>query len=69
MESEENNPSGLRQEKQSESRLEWITHERLAVINKLKKVKAAINIIDLKNEANVPQGVRVELLLPLELAF
>ena len=46
-----------------------ITMERLSVINHLKKAKAAVNIIDLKGNENLPQGVRVELLLPYEKAF
>ncbi len=46
-----------------------IINERLNIINKLKKVKAAINIFDLKDADNKPGGLRIELLLPLELAF
>jgi len=46
-----------------------IINERLNIINQLKKVKAAVNIFDLKDGENKPGGLRVELLLPLELAF
>jgi tetratricopeptide (TPR) repeat protein len=46
-----------------------IMEERLYIINQLKKVKAAINIFDLKDAENRPGGLRVELLLPMELVF
>ncbi|MFT3703199.1 MAG: histidine kinase [Agriterribacter sp.] len=46
-----------------------IVNERLNIINQLKKVNAAINIFDLRDAANKPGGLRVEILLPLELAF
>jgi tetratricopeptide (TPR) repeat protein len=46
-----------------------IITERLNIINQLKKVKAAINIFDLKDTENKPRGLRIELLLPLESAF
>jgi len=46
-----------------------IITERLNIINQLKKVKAAINIFDVKDAENKPKGLRIELLLPLELAF
>ncbi len=46
-----------------------ITLARLEVINQLKKVRAAINVLDLKNNENIPAGLRVELLLPFETAF
>jgi len=46
-----------------------IIRERLSIINQLKKVKAAINIFDLKDAENKPSGLRVELLLPHEQAF
>jgi sensor histidine kinase YesM len=46
-----------------------ITEERLNIINQLKKVKAAMNIFDLKDAKNQPEGVRIELLLPFEQAF
>ncbi|MFI5219767.1 MAG: tetratricopeptide repeat protein [Bacteroidia bacterium] len=46
-----------------------ITHERISILNQLKKAKAALNIFDLKDAENNPAGLRVELNLPLELAF
>ena len=46
-----------------------ITQERLKIINQLKKAKAAVNIFDLKDAENKPRGSRIELLLPLQLAF
>ena len=46
-----------------------IISERLNIINQLKKVKASVNIFDLKDATNKPAGMRIELLLPLELAF
>lgn len=46
-----------------------IISERLNIINQIKKVKAAINIFDLKDAENKPYGMRIELLLPFELAF
>jgi LytS/YehU family sensor histidine kinase len=46
-----------------------ITQERLNIINQLNKVKAVINIFDLKDAKNQPEGVRIELLLPFEQAF
>lgn len=46
-----------------------IISERLNIINQLKKVKAAFHIFDLKDANNQPRGLRIELLLPLELAF
>ena len=46
-----------------------IINERLNIINQLKKVKASVNIFDLKDASNKPAGMRIELLLPLELAF
>ncbi len=46
-----------------------IITERLNIINQIKKVKAAINIFDLKDAENKPRGLRIELLLPFELAF
>lgn len=46
-----------------------IVNERLNIINRLKKAKATVNIFQLKDAANKPGGVRVELLLPIELAF
>jgi tetratricopeptide (TPR) repeat protein len=46
-----------------------IINERLSIINQLKKAKAAINIFDLRDAENKPGGLRIELLLPLQLAF
>ena len=46
-----------------------IIEERLSIINRLKKSKATIHISQVKDAANRPGGLRVELLLPLELAF
>ncbi len=46
-----------------------IISERLNVINQIKKVKTSVNIFDLKDAYNKPAGMRIELLLPLELAF
>ena len=46
-----------------------IMQERLNIINQLKKAKAVINIFDLKDAENKPGGLRIELLLPLQLAF
>jgi sensor histidine kinase YesM len=46
-----------------------IVNERLNIINQLKKVKASVHIFDLHNNENNESGMRVELLLPLELAF
>ncbi len=46
-----------------------IIDERLGIINRLKKAKATVNIFQLKDAQNRPGGVRVELVLPVELAF
>ena len=46
-----------------------IMQERLNTINQLKKAKAAVYIFDLKDAENKPGGLRIELLLPLKLAF
>jgi tetratricopeptide (TPR) repeat protein len=46
-----------------------ITQERLNIINQLKKAKAVVHIFDLKDAENKPGGLRIELLLPLQLAF
>jgi LytS/YehU family sensor histidine kinase len=46
-----------------------ILQERLNIINHLRKAKAAVNVVDLKDSDNKPGGVRIELLLPLQLAF
>ena len=57
------------EQKKRESLGMKITLERLAVINQLKKVKAAINVFDLRNNDNITEGLRVELMLPFENAF
>jgi tetratricopeptide (TPR) repeat protein len=46
-----------------------ITQERLQIISQLKKVKTAIFMEDLKGTDNSNNGLRVELLLPLETEF
>ena len=46
-----------------------IINERLNVINQLKKVKAVVNVFDLKGADNKRGGMRVELMLPFEMAF
>jgi tetratricopeptide (TPR) repeat protein len=46
-----------------------IIHERLNIINRLKKAKARVNTIQLKDAADKPTGLRVELFLPFEPAF
>ena len=46
-----------------------IIAERLSIINRLKKAKASVNIFQVKDADDRPAGVRVELLLPIELAF
>jgi tetratricopeptide (TPR) repeat protein len=55
--------------KQHKSLGKKIINERLSIINRLKKVKATVNIFQVENAQNRPGGVRVELLLPIELAF
>jgi tetratricopeptide (TPR) repeat protein len=46
-----------------------IISERLDIINRLKKAKTVINVFDLQSADNKQAGLRIELLLPLELAF
>lgn len=46
-----------------------IMQERLNIINQLKKVKAAVQIFNLRDAKNKPGGLRIELLLPLQPAF
>ena len=46
-----------------------IITERLNIINYLKKAKAALSIVDLKDAENKPHGLRIELLLPFEPAY
>jgi sensor histidine kinase YesM len=55
--------------KQHKSLGKKIINERLSIINRLKKVKATVNIFQLKDAENRPGGIRVELSLPVELAF
>jgi tetratricopeptide (TPR) repeat protein len=55
--------------KQHKSLGKKIINERLSIINRLKKAKASVNIFQVKDAENKPGGIRVELLLPLELAF
>jgi tetratricopeptide (TPR) repeat protein len=65
----ENAVAPMRDENKRKSLGIKIIGERLNIINQLKKVKAAVNIFDLKDAENKPGGLRIELLLPLELAF
>jgi sensor histidine kinase YesM len=60
---------GTAESKQHKSLGKKIITERLNIINRLKKAKATLNIFQLKDAENKPGGVRVELLLPIELAF
>ncbi len=46
-----------------------IINERLNIINRLKKTKASVNILQVKDAENRQGGMRVELFLPIELAF
>jgi hypothetical protein len=63
-------PSTVRAEsKQNKSLGKKIINERLSIINRLKKVKTTVNIFQVKDAENRPGGIRVELLLPIELAF
>jgi tetratricopeptide (TPR) repeat protein len=55
--------------KQHKSMGKKIISERLHIINRLKKAKASVNILQMKDAGDKPGGIRVELLLPLELAF
>ncbi len=55
--------------KQHKSLGKKIINERLSIINRLKKAKASVNIFQVKDAENKPGGIRVELILPLELAF
>lgn len=55
--------------KQHKSLAKKIINERLNIINRLKKAKASVNILQIKDAENMPGGMRVELLLPIELAF
>ena len=56
-------------QKENKSLAMSITQERISILNQIKKAKAALNIFDLKDAANNASGLRVELLLPLEVAF
>lgn len=55
--------------KQHKSLAKKIINERLSIINRLKKAEASVNIFQVKDAENKPGGMRVELLLPFELAF
>ncbi len=46
-----------------------IIQERLSIINRLKKAKATVSTVQLKDDADRPTGLRVELFLPFEPAF
>jgi tetratricopeptide (TPR) repeat protein len=46
-----------------------IIHERLNIINRLKKAKATVDTVQLRDAAGKPKGLRVELFLPFETAF
>lgn len=46
-----------------------LTHDRINIINSIKKSKAYITITDLYDEDKNPSGTRVEVKLPLELSF
>jgi hypothetical protein len=46
-----------------------IMQERLNIINQLKRAKAVVHIFDLEDAENKPGGLRIELLLPLHIAF
>ncbi|HWK02055.1 MAG TPA: histidine kinase [Puia sp.] len=46
-----------------------IINERLSIINRLKKAKATVHISQVTDADNQPDGTRVELFLPVELAF
>lgn len=55
--------------KRHKSLAKKIINERLNIINHLKKAKASVNIFQVKDAENMPGGMRVELFLPIELAF
>jgi tetratricopeptide (TPR) repeat protein len=61
--------TGPVESKQHKSLGKKIINERLSIINRLKKAKASVNIFQVKDAENRPGGIRVELLLPIELAF
>jgi tetratricopeptide (TPR) repeat protein len=63
------NKETIASERKHKSLGKKIVNERLNIINQLKKVKASVHIFDLSNNENNGSGMRVELLLPLELAF
>lgn len=42
-----------------------LTEERIILLQKIRGVKATLRVVDLYNEKNVPEGTRVEVLLPL----
>ncbi len=61
--------SGATEGKKHKSLGQKIIKERLNIINRLKKAKATVNIVQLKDADDRPGGMRVELWLPFELAF
>lgn len=65
----ENTVVAVDENKKHKSLATKIITERLSIFNQIKKVKSSVNIFDLKNTENKTGGMRVELLLPLELAF
>ena len=62
-------PTDPAEGKQYKSLGKKIVNERLSIINRLKKVKATLNIFQIEEINDKPGGVRVELLLPIELAY
>jgi sensor histidine kinase YesM len=46
-----------------------VTQERLHMISRVRKAKASVNVIDLKDAENKPTGLKVEIMLPYEEAF
>lgn len=62
-------PSSVPAKKEHKSFGKKIINERLSIINRLKKAKATVTILQLNDADNQPRGTRVELLLPVELAF
>ena len=60
---------GYNENKMHKSLGKKIINERLSIINQLKKVKASVHVFDLKNTGDKQVGMRVELMLPYEMAF
>ncbi|MEP6682760.1 MAG: tetratricopeptide repeat protein [Parafilimonas sp.] len=61
--------SNYNEERKHKSLGKKIISERLNIINQIKKVKTSVHIFDLNNKERNESGMRVELLLPLQLAF